>query len=342
MKNMSQPLIQFTSRGMYCAEGDFYIDPWRPVDRALITHAHADHARWGMKRYMATPLTKQIMLNRISPELKIQEVHFGKETIINGVKVSFHPAGHIPGSAQIRVEHKGEVWVAGGDYKLSPDPIAGQFESVRCHTFITESTFGLPVFRWEDEAVLKTQLQQMIQANSAVGKSTILFGYSLGKAQRLHALLDFYDQPIYLHGAVANMTELIERETGESLSNWIRVTRDTELPKGPKVIIAPPNAHNSAWTKKFKPFRTVMASGWMNLRGARRRRNMDEGLVMSDHADFNELLTAIGQSEAEKVIVTHGYTEIFSRHLRELGYDAISEKTAFEGEGAEDAEKEEA
>jgi len=338
---MTQPLIQFTSRGMYCAAGDFYIDPWRPVDRAVITHAHADHARWGMKRYMATPLTKQIMLNRISPDLTIQSVDFGESISVNGVVVSFHPAGHIPGSAQVRVEYKGEVWVAAGDYKLSPDPIAGKFENVKCHTFITESTFGLPVFRWEDDAVLKDQLHRMIESNSSAGKNTILFGYSLGKAQRLHAMLDFYIHPIYLHGAIANMTELIERETGVALPSWIRVTRETILPDEPKVIIAPPNAHNSAWTKKFKPFRTVMASGWMNLRGTRRRRNMDEGLVMSDHADFNELLTAIGQSEAEKVIVTHGYTEIFSRHLRELGYDAISEKTAFEGEGAEDNQSEE-
>jgi len=336
---MAQPLIQFTSKGIYCAAGDFYIDPWRPVKRALITHGHADHARWGHRHYLAQHTTVAIMKHRIKPDLSAQGLAYGETLRVGGVNISFHPAGHIPGSSQIRLEHRGEVWVAAGDYKTQADRTSTPFETVKCHTFITESTFGLPVFRWQPESLAFDEIQQWWSANAAAGRTSILFGYSLGKAQRLLMGVGTNGPGrIFLHPAVADLTELIARESGLQFPAWERVVGGEKHPDYRNaLVIAPPAVAESSWLKKFNPYRVAMASGWMAIRGMRRRRNPDLGVVLSDHADFPGILEALANSDAQQVVVTHGYSHILAKYLNECGYDALAENTEFSDEMQDDS-----
>ena len=328
-------LLSYTDRGIYCAAGDFYIDPWRPVDRALITHAHSDHARWGRRRYLATEGTAPVMRHRLG-EIAVDTVTYGEPRRINGVQVSFHPAGHVPGSAQIRVEHKGEVWVVSGDYKVEADGLSTPFEPVPCHTFITECTFGLPVFRWEVQAEVARQINAWWAQNRAEGRVSMLGAYALGKAQRLLAMLDAGNAPILTHGAVEG-TNAVLRAQGIALPDTIPVTADTDVKAYPgALVIAPPSALGSAWARKFGPVSTGFASGWMRLRGVRRRRAMDRGFVVSDHADWDGLNRAIRATGAERVFVTHGYTAVFRKWLDSQGYDAGIVETEFSGD--DDAE----
>jgi putative mRNA 3-end processing factor len=335
---MSKPLIQFTPKGMYCAEGDFYIDPWRPVPKALITHGHADHARHGHQHYVSQHITAAIMQHRIHRDLPVHGLAYGESLNIRGVRVSFHPAGHIPGSAQIRLEHKGQVWVAAGDYKTASDAISTPFETVKCHTFITESTFGLPVFRWRDDAFSFAAIQSWWAQNAEQGIASVLFGYSLGKAQRLLMGLGT-DGPgaVFLHPAVAELTELVQAQTGLQFPAWKRVEGASKLPEyRTALIIAPPAVDDSSWIKKFQPYKVAMASGWMAIRGMRRRRNPDLGVVLSDHADFPGIMHAIRESGAERVVVTHGYSHLMAKYLIAQGYDALAENTEFNDEWNED------
>jgi putative mRNA 3-end processing factor len=327
-------LLTFTEKGIYCQAGDFYIDPWKPVPKALITHGHADHSRWGNKQYIATKASRPVIKHRLGP-INIHGVDFGEELNINGVKVSFHPAGHIVGSAQIRVEHKGEVWVASGDYKTENDGLAEAFSPIKCHTFITESTFGLPVYKWKPQEEVFREINDWWRQNKEEGKVSLLTGYSLGKAQRLLQGLDASIGRIYTHGAVENTNEVM-RKQGISLKATIRVTREVKKKDYiGHLVIAPPSAAGSAWAKKFKPLSVGMASGWMTLRGARRRRSADRGFVLSDHADWDGLNEVIEATGAEKVIVTHGYTDIFKKWLIQKGLEVATEKTEFEGELSE-------
>ncbi len=324
-------LLQFTDRGIYCPPGDFYIDPWLPCERAVITHAHSDHARWGMKSYLSTPLTGEVMKHRLGQSIILETLDYGIKQHIHGVSVSFHPAGHIPGSAQVRVEYKGEVWVAAGDYKTHVDGVSAPFESVKCHGFITESTFGLPVYHWKENQEILKEINDWWRNNASLNVTSILFCYALGKAQRVIQGLENIG-PVYCHGAVENTNEVL-RNAGLMIGSTELLTRDVrneELSKA--LVIAPPSADSDAWLKKFKDVSTAAASGWMALRGTRRRRNLDRGFVMSDHADWNGLLSAIKSSEAEKVAVTHGYAPIFAKYLNEIGIQATAESTAFEGE----------
>lgn len=332
------PLLEFTDRGIYCAQADVYIDPWRPVERALITHGHADHARWGHQHYLCTRLAKPVMRYRLGP-VKIETVDYGEVRTINGVKFSFHPAGHIIGSAQIRVEYQGEVWVASGDYKLEDDGLATAFAPVKCHTFITESTFGLPVYEWEPQEDVMRDINAWWRANVAEGKVSVLSSYALGKAQRVMHGLDTSIGPILTHGAVENTNEVL-RKQGIILPETKRVVQGMKKKDfSGAMVIATPSAVGSPWMKKFRPFSLGIASGWMTLRGARRRRNADRGFILSDHADWGGLNEAIAATGAERVIVTHGYTDIFRRWLEEQGYEAYAEATEFEGEQAEDNEQ---
>lgn len=327
-------LLDFTDRGIYCAKGRFYIDPWKPVDSALITHAHADHSRWGMKKYLAHEKSLPIMRHRLG-EISVSGVAYNEKISINGVTVSFHPAGHIPGSAQIRIESKGEVWVVSGDYKLSEDGISTPFEPIKCHTLITESTFGLPVFKWKKQDEIITDMNAWWKENREAGLATVILGYSLGKAQRILCSVDPTIGPILLHGAIHN-SNLALLESGLTFPKTALITRDTPKEKYPgSLIIAPPSALGSAWMKKLKPYKVGTASGWMALRGARRRRNVDKGFILSDHADWDELNTAVSASEAERVYVTHGYSNIFANWLQSKGKDAHPVQTEFEGELAE-------
>jgi putative mRNA 3-end processing factor len=325
-------LLEFTSKGIYCPPGDFYIDPWKPVKIALITHAHADHSRWGNQFYIAHKDSVPVMKLRLGEEINVTAYDYGKSFDINGVKVSLHPAGHIIGSAQVRVEHKGEVWVASGDYKLEDDGICPPFEPVKCHTFITESTFGLPVFRWEKQEKVFSEINKWWKSNQEKDKVTVLAGYSLGKAQRLIQGLDTSLGKIYCHGAVQNTNEVLWN-AGIKTNPTIRVTK--EIPKADfkgNIIIAPPSALDSPWMKRFAPYSTGIASGWMALRGTRRRRSVDKGFVLSDHVDWDSLCKAIKETGAENIYVTHGYTANYVRWLKEQGYNAMEAKTEFTGD----------
>jgi len=327
---MSAPLLAFNEKGIYCEQAKVYLDPWKPVDHAIISHGHADHSRWGHKKYITHHSNVPIIKHRLG-EIIVTGKEWNETFTINGVKFSFHPAGHIIGSSQIRVEYKGEIWVFTGDYKMEDDGVAVPYESVKCHSFITECTFGLPAFKWVPQEQVMTDVNNWWQQNREDGRTSVLFGYSLGKAQRLLKYLDPSIGKIYTHGAIENMTEVLRPQL--SMPDTIRITRDTkkEELKG-NIVLAPPSAQGTPWIRKMVPFVTASASGWMTFRGARRRRAIDKGFVLSDHCDWQGLLQAIEGTGCEKVICTHGYTEIFSRFLREKGYDARTEETQYEGE----------
>ncbi|MGN7515609.1 MAG: ligase-associated DNA damage response exonuclease [Allomuricauda sp.] len=330
---MKTPLLQFTSKGIYCKEADVYLDPWKPVDKAIISHGHADHSRWGHKKYITHHKNIPIVQHRIG-EVHISGKDWGETFTVNNVKFSFHPAGHIVGSSQIRVEHKGEVWVFTGDYKIEDDGVTTPFELVKCNTFITECTFGLPAFQWRPQQEVLDDINQWWAQNRSEGKTSVLFGYSLGKAQRLIKHLDTSIGKIYTHGAVENMTDVLRSLIDLPPTHLItRETKKAELLGN--IVVAPPSAHGSTWIKKMVPYVTATASGWMAFRGARRRRAIDKGFVLSDHCDWKGLLETVEATGAEKVICTHGYTDIFSKYLMELGYDARTEATQYEGELSE-------
>ncbi|WP_238365294.1 ligase-associated DNA damage response exonuclease [Mesobacterium pallidum] len=328
-------VLTFTPEGIYCPAGDFHIDPWRPVPRALITHGHADHARPGHGAYLATHAAGPVMRHRLG-DIALDWIAYGETRRIGGANVSFHPAGHVPGSAQIRVEVGGEVWVVSGDYKVEPDGFCEPFEPVKCHAFITECTFGLPVFRWRPQSEIAAEINAWWARCAAAGQTAMLGAYSLGKAQRLLAAIDSSIGPILTHGAVEN-TNAVLRAQGLSLPDTIPVTPETKGKDHPgALVIAPPSALGSTWARRFRPVSTGFASGWMQLRGIRRRRAADRGFVLSDHADWPGLLQAIRATEAEKIFVTHGYTEIFARYLRSEGWDAEVVPTEFTGEDLEE------
>ena len=325
-------LLEFSDRGIYCKKANVYIDPWKPVDRALITHGHADHSRWGNKHYLCTHSAKPVIQYRLGNEINIESVDYGEPVVIDGVKFSFHPAGHILGSAQIRVEYKGEVWVASGDYKTEDDLISEAFEPVKCHTFITESTFGLPVYDWKPQQETYDEINAWWKSNKDQGKASVLTAYALGKAQRILQHLDDSIGKIYTHGAVENVNEVI-RQQGVSLKPTIRVTDEIKKEefKG-SMILATPGSIGTPWLKRFLPYEIGTASGWMSLRGARRRRSVDRGFVLSDHADWKGLNQAIDETGAERVFVTHGYTHVFSKWLETKGLKSYTVETQYEGE----------
>ena len=327
-------LLSFNKCGIYCEQADVYIDPWRKVEKALITHGHSDHARYGHKEYLCHPITKPILLARLGNDLNISTLEHGESVTINGVNFSFHPAGHIPGSVQVRVEYKGEVWVATGDHKRHHDGISAPFEAVPCHTFITECTFGLPIYRWPEPIDVFKQINDWWRSNAENGVCSIISAYSLGKAQRVLKGLDLSIGPVLTHGAVQNMNKVLI-DAGIDLPPTEQVTKEMPKEKFRKaMVITPGSALGTPWTNKMRPFSTAMASGWMQLRGWRRRASLDRGFVLSDHADWDALLLAVRETGAERVIATHGYTDIFSDHLKTLGYDACAESTEFAGEGA--------
>ena len=330
---MKTPLLQFTPKGIYCEQADVYLDPWRPVDKAIISHGHADHSRWGHQKYITHHKNVPIVQHRLG-DVNISGKDWGETFSLNNVKFSLHPAGHIVGSSQIRVEHKGEVWVFTGDYKIEDDGLTTPFELVKCHTFITECTFGLPAFQWRPQQEVFNDINQWWAQNKSEGKTSVLFGYSLGKAQRLLKHLDTSIGKIYTHGAVENVTEVLRPLV--DLPPTHLITKDTKKDEllG-NIVVAPPSAHGSTWIRKMVPYVTATASGWMAFRGARRRRAIDKGFVLSDHCDWSGLLQTVEATGAEKIICTHGYTDIFSKYLQELGYDARTEATQYEGELSE-------
>jgi len=327
---MATDLLIFNKSGIYCSQADVYIDPWKPVAKALITHGHSDHARRGSQKYICHKNSVPILKYRLGKSISVHGINYGDSLSINGVRFSFHPAGHIIGSAQIRVEYKGEIWVVSGDYKTHEDNITVPFSPVKCHTFITESTFGLPIYQWKPLAETAYDINTWWADNANQKRPTIITAYSLGKAQSLLQNVDASIGPIYCHGAVQNTNDIL-KEAGLFSVDTLPIT-DKKEDYTKSLIIAPPAALGSLWAKRFKGAATASASGWMALRGMRRRRSVDRGFVMSDHADWRGLNAAISATGAERVIVTHGYQDIFTRYLNELGYWAQSEKTLYEGE----------
>jgi putative mRNA 3-end processing factor len=329
-------LITFTPEGLYCAAGGFYIDPWKPVHRAIITHAHSDHSRWGMKHYLAHDDSRPFMKARLGEDIDLETMPYGEPRKIGDVTVSFHSAAHIIGSAMLRIEHCGEVWVVSGDYKIEDDGISGPFEPVRCHTFITESTFGLPIYKWKSQPEIMENIHQWIQANQAKGRNSVLTAYSLGKSQRLVHSLSQYGYPIYGHGATYNMHQacLQVRPGMPQITYLNKETSKDAVRDG--VIICPGSAVDTPWMRRWQPYALGVCSGWMQVRGAQRRRNADAGFPLSDHADWPGLLTAIEASGAECVYATHGFSSVLARYLKEeRGIKADVVKTSF-GEDEEE------
>jgi putative mRNA 3-end processing factor len=334
-----EQLLQFTERGIFCARADVYLDPWKPVERAIISHGHSDHAYPGHQHYLCTSEAMPVIRHRLYlHDHSIQTLPYGEQVSINGVNFSFHPAGHIPGSAQIRVEYKDQVWVFSGDYKIQDDRISAPFELVRCDVFITESTFGMPIYKWKSEAEVFNEINEWWIKNQREGKSSVITGYTLGKSQRILMNVDPSIGKIFTHGAVDSINKLM-RSQGIDLPAAPRVTDNVpkEDLKG-ALIICPPSAVGSPWVRRFLPYSLGVASGWMKLRGTRRRRGADRGFVLSDHADWNDLNAVIRNTGAGKVYVTHGYSEIFAHWLNTQGIEAQEVKTRFEGELGEMAE----
>ncbi len=326
-------LLTLTPRGLYCSAADCYIDPWAPVPRALITHAHGDHLAWGCERYLVSTDGEGVSRERLGAwAAGLESIGYGDTRAMNGVSVSYHPAGHILGSAQIRLEYQGEVWVVSGDYKTDPDPTCAPWEPVRCHTFITESTFGLPIYRWPSQRQVFDDINAWWAQNASDGHVSLLYGYALGKAQRMLAGLDPSIGPILTHGAVERMTQ-VYRDSGIRMPDTTYALAASKSPEWSRaIVVAPPSADGSTWARRFGSTRAAFASGWMRVRGARRRRGVDAGFTLSDHVDWPQLLGAIDATGAERVWVTHGFTGPVVKWLLDEGLDAQAIATRYEGE----------
>jgi putative mRNA 3-end processing factor len=331
-------MITFDDNGIYCAQAGVYIDPWKPVSKAIITHAHSDHARWGINSYLAHKQAVPVLKFRLGEDINVEGKEYGEQFTINGVNISLHPAGHIWGSAQVRLEYKGEIWVVSGDYKLQHDGITQPFEPVKCHSFITESTFGLPVYNFPDMETLRDDINDWWRQNAEEGKNSVILAYALGKAQRVLQQLDMSIGNVYTHGAVDNINKLYE-QTISPLNPTKRIEADTDRKeiKG-AMIIATPSSAGTPWIKKLSPYKLGICSGWMQLRGARRRKGADRGFIMSDHADWAQLNTAILETGAQNIYVTHGYKSIYAKWLGDnYGLNATEVDTLYTGEQADES-----
>jgi len=331
-------LVKFTKKGIYCIPGKFYLDPWFPVDYAIISHGHADHSRSGNKHYLCQNDSEAIIKHRLGQDISIESLGYNEPKNINGVQVSFFPAGHVIGSAQIRLEYKGYVVVFSGDYKTQPDFISTPYEPVKCHEFITESTFGLPIYKWKKEEELQAELTNWVLQNQQNNRTSVFLGYSLGKAQRIMKLIKGVDH-IYVHTAINNLNNAISGSGIElpktTLLNYDFKKADIQN----KIVILPPALLGSRMLKKIPNAATAICSGWMHIRGNRRWKGVDAGFSISDHADWDGLLEAVKATGAEKVHVTHGSQAVFSKYLNEIGIEAYELKTEFgEDEFAKDEE----
>ena len=324
-------IVELKSEGLYCAAGDFYLDPWRPVERAVITHGHGDHARTGSKNYFASHSSRDILLHRLGP-VNLTSFAFGETFSLGDAKISFHPAGHVLGSAQVRVEVNGEVWVVSGDYKRSPDASCEPFEVVPCDTFISEATFALPVYAWPPTSTVAEEILEWWQGYPQ-GPS-ILFAYAFGKTQRILAeLARLTDRRVYLHGACHELTEIYRRNGIRLVPTALVSEQEKSYDFSGDLILAPPSGHRSAWMKRFKHPQTAFASGWMQIRGNRRRCGYERGFVLSDHADWKDLISTILATGAKKILLTHGNTDVLVRYLKEeLQLNCQPLATQFEGE----------
>lgn len=325
-------VLTLTDAGLYCPAGDLYIDPWRPVDRAIITHAHSDHARPGCAQYLCAAPGAPVLRCRLGDAISVQTLDYGAPIQIGEARVSLHPAGHVLGSAQVRVETHGGVWVVSGDYKLDTDEVCTPFEPVRCDVFITECTFGLPIFRWPPQAAVIAEINQWWRTNSENDRTSVLYAYALGKAQRVLAGIDTGIGPVLAHGAIMRMNQAYGA-AGVELPAIIHATDDAAREhRGRALVLAPPSAMGSTWLRKFGEHCDGYVSGWMQIRGMRRWRSIDRGFVLSDHADWDGLQQAIRAGGAARIGLTHGYTEPMARWLNEQGLETTVYPTRFHGE----------
>jgi putative mRNA 3-end processing factor len=305
------------------------------VARAVISHGHADHARSGSAVYIAARSSVPLLRQRLGSNQDIRGYDYGQVLRLHAARVSFHPAGHVLGSAQVRIEVDGEVWVVSGDYKREADPTCEPFEVVPCDTFITEATFALPIYRWRPSAEIAADIAAWWNNNRQQGKPSVLFAYALGKAQRVLATLTEYtDRPVFVHGAVAAITELYRRAGIAMLPTHsvgdARTTRQVFY--AGQLIIVPPGSYGSPWMRRFGSYRTGCCSGWMAVRGNRRRSGYERGFVLSDHADWSDLLHTVAETGARRVLVTHGHAEPLIRYLSEQGLEATALETAMSEE----------
>ena len=327
-------LIKFTDKGFYCEKAGVYIDPWKKVDRAIITHAHSDHARYGNKHYLCHSDSVNLLKHRLSKNISVQGLAYGDTVYMNGVTISLFPAGHIHGSAQVLIKDDRESWVISGDYNLQEDSHIPSFQSVKCDHFVTESTFGLPVFRWDDPLRVFEQINAWWQSNADQGIPSVISAYSLGKAQRIIQNVDHNIGPVMTHAAVEGINEAL-RSSGISIKKTEELKEFKSGDHNRALIICPPGATDSNWHKKIKNAKTAFASGWMMLRGAKRRRGIEKAFILSDHCDWEGLNHAIDATGAPNVYVTHGYTSVFTKWLREKSLNAHVVSTKFEGESIE-------
>lgn len=324
MDTTRNSLLENTERGLYCPAGDFYVDPRRPVKRAVITHAHSDHARWGCDHYLAAQKSEHLLRMRLASDAEIDFLPYGKTVSHHGVEITFYPAGHILGSAQVRIERDGEVAVVAGDYKLGPDATCESWEPIRCDLLVTESTFALPVYRWRDQSEIFSGINEWWKRSAEEGKCCLLYGYAVGKSQRLLAGLDPAIGPILTHGAVEKGVAAY-RASGVPLPETTYVGElDRKHDFVGSMVVAVPSAHGTPWMRRFGRVTTAMASGWMMIRGTRRRRAADRGFVLSDHVDWATTLQAIELCDPQQVWVHHGYSAILARYLRSIGRDAVA------------------
>ena len=331
--------LEETPAGLYCADGDFHIDPWQPVARAVITHAHGDHARFGSAAYLCADDCAPLLARRFGTDAVVESVAYGTQVTLGRVRVSFHPAGHILGSAQIRLDGPDGVWVVSGDYKRASDPTCTPFEVVPCDTFVTESTFGLPIYRWDPSAAVIAEILEWWTDNSRKSMASLLFCYTIGKAQRLLAeLARVTDRSVNVHGMMSATIDAY-RSVGVSMLPTVPLI---DKPRGTsfagELILAPLSARGTPWMRRLGDYSDAFASGLMRVRGVRRQRAYDRGFVISDHADWPAILQTIVETGAHRVFTTHGHTEPLSRFLADQGYETGTLRTAWEGEAGSEQE----
>lgn len=328
----SPPLVQWTDRGLYCAAGDFYIDPHRAVDTAVVTHAHSDHARRGSRLYYCERSGVGLLKIRLGRQIQVRGQEYREKFQLGRATVSFHSAGHILGSAQVRIECDGEVWVVSGDYKRDPDPSCVPFEVVHCDTFITEATFGTPKFVWSKNRDHGRDIFHWWLGNRESGRNCLLFGYSLGKAQRILAeLAPHADRPVIVHSAIEEMNVAYRAEK-------IRLAPTIDIQQLPpdqpiqgELILAPPSILKTEWLARLGDFETAFASGWMQGSNYGHTTRYDRGFVMSDHADWNDLVNTVLATHAKRVFVQHRSNGALVQHLRRLKLEAFSAAELSEG-----------
>lgn len=329
MASSPPPLVTVTENGLYCPPGDFHIDPWRPVETAVITHAHGDHLRHGSKKYWLAEPGVAIARHRLGADHLPDTLKYGERMQLGATTISLHPAGHILGSAQLRIEHEGQVWVVSGDYKRQPDPTCAPFEPLPCDVFISEATFALPIYQWQPTPQVVEEIFRWWRANRERGIASVLFCYALGKAQRVLAeLRAFTDESVYVHGAVGALTDVYRRECIAMLPTR-SATGDRKTDYRGALIIAPPSAAGSPWMRRFGDHSSGFCSGWMRVRGNRRRRGYDRGFVLSDHVDWPGLIDTCQATGARQILLTHGYSDALTRFLSERGINAGALQTAY-------------